>query len=144
VFWVLEPLRNHGDLRLLMMDLAMSADPFACRGTFGTAGTQRPTRHGVRPGRRADPLGNTLRCRRPQLDPPEAIRVEGLRIDGPRLAHPLRPDTRQSDPDLTLVIERWEALPDAIRAGIVAMVRAASPRSSNRRPDDDHRRAAIE
>jgi hypothetical protein len=35
-------------------------------------------------------------------------------------------DTRPSDPDLALVIERWEALPDAIRAGILAMVRAAT------------------
>jgi hypothetical protein len=28
-------------------------------------------------------------------------------------------------PDLALVCERWEALPDAVRAGIVAMVKAA-------------------
>ena len=32
---------------------------------------------------------------------------------------------RQS-PELALVIERWEQLPEAVRAGIVAMVKAAS------------------
>jgi hypothetical protein len=31
----------------------------------------------------------------------------------------------QKQPDLALVVERWEALPEAIRAGILAMVRAA-------------------
>ena len=31
------------------------------------------------------------------------------------------------DPDLALVVERWDSLPDAVRAGIVAMVKAASP-----------------
>jgi hypothetical protein len=30
------------------------------------------------------------------------------------------------DPDLARVVERWDALPEAIRAGIVAMVKAAS------------------
>jgi hypothetical protein len=28
------------------------------------------------------------------------------------------------DPDLTLIIERWSSLPDAIKAGMVAMVRS--------------------
>jgi len=31
------------------------------------------------------------------------------------------------DNDLTLVVDAWPALPTAIRAGIVAMVRAAKP-----------------
>jgi hypothetical protein len=30
---------------------------------------------------------------------------------------------------LGLVNERWEALPDAIKAGILAMVRAATPKA---------------
>jgi hypothetical protein len=30
-------------------------------------------------------------------------------------------------PDLALVAERWEALPEALRAGILAMVRTAGP-----------------
>ena len=29
--------------------------------------------------------------------------------------------------DLALLVERWDSLPDAVRAGIVAMVKAASP-----------------
>jgi hypothetical protein len=30
----------------------------------------------------------------------------------------------QNDPDLALILERWPTLPDAIRAGILAMVQA--------------------
>ena len=29
------------------------------------------------------------------------------------------------DPDLTLIIERWEQLPEAVKTGIMAMVRAS-------------------
>jgi hypothetical protein len=32
----------------------------------------------------------------------------------------------QKSPDLAMVIEHWDSLPDAIRAGIAAMVRAAT------------------
>ena len=28
-------------------------------------------------------------------------------------------------PDLALLVERWDALPEAVRAGVVAMVKAA-------------------
>jgi hypothetical protein len=34
---------------------------------------------------------------------------------------------QQKSPELALVIERWDSLPEAVRAGIVAMVRAAAP-----------------
>lgn len=34
------------------------------------------------------------------------------------------PDSQQNDPVLAAIIEAWGGLPDAIRAGIVAMVRA--------------------
>jgi hypothetical protein len=34
-------------------------------------------------------------------------------------------DTRQTDPDLAAVIDAWDRLPEAVKAGIVAMVRAA-------------------
>jgi hypothetical protein len=33
-----------------------------------------------------------------------------------------------ADPDLATVIETWDRLPEAVRAGIVAMVKAASGR----------------
>jgi hypothetical protein len=32
----------------------------------------------------------------------------------------------QSDPDLATVVDAWDRLPEAVRAGIVAMVKAAS------------------
>ncbi len=31
------------------------------------------------------------------------------------------------DPNLQLIVDRWPQLPDAIKAGIIAMVRAAGP-----------------
>jgi hypothetical protein len=34
--------------------------------------------------------------------------------------------TRQADPDLAAVIDAWDRLPQAVRAGIVAMAQAAS------------------
>jgi hypothetical protein len=34
-------------------------------------------------------------------------------------------DIRQTDPRLALIVERWDSLPEAVRAGIVAMVRAS-------------------
>jgi hypothetical protein len=38
----------------------------------------------------------------------------------------LATDTRKTDPDLTAVIESWDRLPEVVRVGIVAMVKAAS------------------
>ena len=32
---------------------------------------------------------------------------------------------RQNSPDLALVVERWDGLPEPVRAGIMAMVKAA-------------------
>jgi hypothetical protein len=32
----------------------------------------------------------------------------------------------QKSPDLALLVERWDSLPDAVRAGIAAMVKASS------------------
>jgi hypothetical protein len=37
----------------------------------------------------------------------------------------LRHDTCQTDPDLARIVNAWDRLPEAVRAGIVAMVRAA-------------------
>jgi hypothetical protein len=41
------------------------------------------------------------------------------------LAHSLAREV-EKDPDLAMVVERWDILPNAVRAGIVAMVKAAS------------------
>jgi hypothetical protein len=38
----------------------------------------------------------------------------------------LRHDTCQTDPDLARIVAAWDRLPEAVRAGIVAMVRAAA------------------
>jgi predicted ATPase len=44
--------------------------------------------------------------------------------DAERLASCLALLTQKS-PDLALLVESWDQLPDAVRAGIVAMVKAA-------------------
>jgi hypothetical protein len=50
----------------------------------------------------------------------------GLRISTPAVGHHLATDTCQNDPDLAAVVDAWPKLPEALKAGIVAMVRAAS------------------
>jgi hypothetical protein len=54
--------------------------------------------------------------------------VKGLsghrRVFIPALALPNSPDP---DPDLAEVMDAWPALPDAVRAGILAMVKASVP-----------------
>jgi hypothetical protein len=42
----------------------------------------------------------------------------------PLAAH--RQRAASNDPDLAAVIDAWDRLPEAVRAGIVAMVKAAS------------------
>ena len=42
------------------------------------------------------------------------------------VAHPLPTDTRQTPPDLAAVIDAWPDLPEPIRAGILALVKAVS------------------
>src|SRR5205823_528763 len=51
-----------------------------------------------------------------------------LRHSSRSSAHQLPTDTRQTPSDLAFVIERWAELPEAVRAGIVAMVRASGKR----------------
>jgi hypothetical protein len=41
-------------------------------------------------------------------------------------------DTCQNDPDLATVVNAWDRLPEAVRAGIVAMVKAASKGEAGR------------
>ncbi len=42
------------------------------------------------------------------------------------VAHHLPTENRRADPELAAVIDAWDRLPEAIRAGIVAMVKAAA------------------
>jgi hypothetical protein len=37
----------------------------------------------------------------------------------------------KKSPDLGLVVERWDILPEAVRAGIVAMVKATATEASD-------------
>jgi len=39
-------------------------------------------------------------------------------------SHYLPTDTCKTDPDLAALVDAWPALPEAVRAGIVAMVKA--------------------
>jgi hypothetical protein len=50
---------------------------------------------------------------------------QDLRLSPEAVAHHLPTDTCQTDPDLPTVIAAWDRLPAAVKAGIVAMVRAA-------------------
>jgi hypothetical protein len=47
--------------------------------------------------------------------------------NGAGVSAPIRPPERPADPDLAALVAAWPALPSAVRAGIVAMVRAAAP-----------------
>jgi hypothetical protein len=37
----------------------------------------------------------------------------------------------KKSPDLALLVERWDGLPEAVRAGIVAMVKASGAEGAN-------------
>ncbi len=43
----------------------------------------------------------------------------------------LPPDTRQIDPDLAAIVAAWPTLPEPIKAGIVAMVKASGDGSAD-------------
>ncbi len=58
-------------------------------------------------------------------DPPNHGQDTDLRQPSRAVAHLLPTDTCQKYPDLAAVIEAWPNLPEALKAGIVAMVKAA-------------------
>jgi hypothetical protein len=51
---------------------------------------------------------------------PKTSAKQGFSSEAQQLAQ----RTPQADPDLLAIIERWPALPEAVKAGILAMVRA--------------------
>jgi len=66
-----------------------------------------------------------LRIMRPPLQKRKSLQAGNLCQDTPGLAaHGQR--AASNDPDLATVVEAWERLPEALRAGIMAMVKAAS------------------
>jgi hypothetical protein len=56
----------------------------------------------------------------------------GLDRINERFSHRVPTDTCKTDRDLVAVIDAWPTLPEALRAGIVAMVNAASPTAAKK------------
>jgi hypothetical protein len=71
------------------------------------------------------------RCQERFSRPPQSLHKsksdKELRHEVSGVAPHLPHDTRQTSLDLNAVIDAWPTLPDAIRAGIMAMVRASKP-----------------
>ncbi len=63
---------------------------------------------------------------RPQAGYPKGPLPKDLREPAPGVAHHLPTDTCKTDPDLAAVVEAWPDLPEALKAGILAMVKAAA------------------
>jgi len=74
------------------------------------------------------------RFSRPSRSSRKAEPEQDLRQPAPCVAHHLPTDTCKTDPDLAAVVSAWPDLPEAIRSGIVAMVKAASANGGNRKP----------
>jgi hypothetical protein len=56
----------------------------------------------------------------------KAFSRNDLRIATPPVSHPVPTDTCQSDPDLAVIIESWDRLPEGVRQSVVMLVKAAS------------------
>jgi hypothetical protein len=68
-----------------------------------------------------------LRIMRPPLNRRKPIQdKEKCQVPG-EIGAPLAHDTCLTPPELRAVIDAWPTLPEAIRAGIMAMVRASNP-----------------
>ena len=100
----------------------MGHNPFEVEGLDATgrrlAGTVASSGGGIRTP--------DTRIMIPPVEHTKCLPDNGLRVATEPLAHYLPTDTCQSPSDLALVIEAWPTLPEAIRAGIIAMVRSAS------------------
>ena len=63
---------------------------------------------------------------RPQAGSPKGRLTNDLRQLAPSVAHHLPTDTCKNDPDLSAVVAAWPELPEAIKASILAMVKATA------------------
>jgi hypothetical protein len=67
-----------------------------------------------------------LRIMRPLTGCSKGTPGNSLRQGPSQVAEHLPNDTCQTDPDLAAVVAAWPELPEAIKAGILAMVKAAA------------------
>jgi hypothetical protein len=58
-------------------------------------------------------------------DSHNAPSCNALRTETMPAGHLMATDTCQIDPDLAAILDAWPTLPDALKVGIVAMVKAA-------------------
>ena len=65
---------------------------------------------------------------RPQAGSPKGSLPNDLRQTTPSVAHHLPTGTCKTNPDLAAVVAAWPELCEAIKAGILAMVKASSMR----------------
>jgi Golgi nucleoside diphosphatase len=65
-------------------------------------------------------------------DHPKHSENSDLRIPAKGVAHHLPIDTCKTDPDLATVVAAWPGLPEVIKAGIVAMVKAIPGKGDGR------------
>ena len=69
-------------------------------------------------------MNPVLRFRRPIQGSRNSKATKGLTKGADSVLPLCLPESTENDPDLALVMAVWPSLPEAVRAGIVAMVRA--------------------
>ena len=65
------------------------------------------------------------KIRRPMAESHKSNSDKELRIATQPTGHQLATDTCMTDPGLAAIVDAWPGLPEPIKAGIVAMVKAA-------------------
>ena len=69
---------------------------------------------------------------RPQASSFKGSLPNDLRQTDPSVAHHLPTGTCKTDPDLAAVVAAWPELPEALKAGILAMVKAVPGKGDGR------------
>ena len=104
----------------VVVDSVLENEMFDALSRLGTEiGTERGGFEPPRPVSQSNGLANRSEGTE---SPPE---YKGNPSHQRSLAHHLPTDTCQTDPDLARIVDAWPTLPEAVRAGIVAMVKAA-------------------